>query len=90
MRDKRWVLLFLDRFFFFFGWCIINKYEWSFEFGVMSRFFYFDGFEFVFWESNRGEGEMRRENGGEWVPRVGLTKRSDHFTGMGPTKKWKN
>ena len=50
-------------------------------------FFYFDGFEFVFWESNRGEGEMRRENGGEWVPRVGLTKRSDHFTGMGPTKK---
>ena len=89
MRDKRWVLLFLDRFFFFFffGWCIINKYEWSFEFGVMSRFFYFDGFEFVFWESNRGEGEMRRENGGEWVPRVGLTERSDHFTGMGPTKK---
>ena len=54
---------------------------------MMSRFFYFDGFEFVFWESNRGEGEMRRENGGEWVPRVGLTKRSDHFTGMGPTKK---
>ena len=25
-------------FFFFFWWCIINKYEWSFEFGVMSYF----------------------------------------------------
>ena len=25
-------------FFFFFSWCTINKYEWSFEFGVMSCF----------------------------------------------------
>ena len=42
VRDQRWVLLFLDRFFFYFyfyfffifiWWCIINKYEWSFEFG---------------------------------------------------------
>ena len=29
-------------------------------------FFYFYGFGFVFWESNRGEGKMRsEENGGE-------------------------
>ena len=32
-------LFFLFFFFFFsFLWCIINKYEWSFEFGVMSCF----------------------------------------------------
>ena len=30
--------IFLDRVFFFVFWCIINKYEWNFEFGVMSYF----------------------------------------------------
>ena len=42
VRDQRCVLLFLDRFilFYFIWWCIINKYEWSFEFGVMSCFWW--------------------------------------------------
>ena len=69
-------------------WCIINKYEWSFEFGVMSCFFYFDGFGFVFWESNMGEGEMRKEKMvGNGFRQVGLTEEFDYFTGMGLSKK---
>ena len=45
----------------------------------------------MFWESNKGEGVKRgnekRENGGEWIPRVGLTEGFDQFTRIGPTKK---
>ena len=41
-EQLRWKLVFdLEAPFFsfsFFSWCIINKYEWSFEFGVMSCF----------------------------------------------------
>ena len=28
---------------------------------MMSYFFYFDGFGFVFWQSNKDEKEMRKE-----------------------------
>ena len=39
-EQLRWKLVFYLEafFFFFFSWCTINKYEWSFEFGVMSCF----------------------------------------------------
>ena len=84
--SRQYFILFY--FIFLIWWCIINKYEWSFEFGVMSCSFYFDGFGFVFWESNKGEGEMRKEkmvgNGFQWVS---LTEGFDHFTGMGSIKK---
>ena len=33
------------------------------------------------------KGNEKRENGGEWVPQVGLTEGSDQFTGISPTKK---
>ena len=42
----------------------------------------------MFWESNRGEGEMRKEKMvGNGFRQVGLTEEFDYFTGMGLSKK---